>query len=136
MPGVGEFIALGISIVILVVLFVLSYMRKKNYNKGLNTMREELKVGDKVMTDSGIVGEIVDTYVEDEYKYYVLKSGFKDKVGYYSVHANAVYYVFGKEENKKPEPEIRFVDEVKKEESKENNTKIKTTNKKKKSNKK
>ena len=118
MPGVGEIILLVVLVVMLIAMFVLSYMRKKKYNQGLNTMREELKIGDKVMTDSGIVGEIVDSYTEEEYKYYVLKSGFKDKFGYYSVHANAVYYVFGKEENKKVEPEIRFVEEEKKEEPK------------------
>ena len=51
------------------------------------------------MTDSGIVGEVVDSYVEEEYKYIVLKSGKDDKVGYYTVHANAIYYVFGKDMN-------------------------------------
>ena len=42
----------------------------------------------------------VDSYTEEEYKYFVLKSGKGDKVGYFSVHANAIYYVYGKDEPK------------------------------------
>ena len=96
----GEIILLVVLCVLLVAMFVMSYMRRKKYNQGLSSMREELKKGDKVMTDSGIVGEVVDSYTEEEYKYFVLKSGKGDKVGYFSVHANAIYYVYGKDEPK------------------------------------
>ena len=96
----GEIILLVVLVVLLVAMFVMSYMRRKKYNQGLSSMREELKKGDKVMTDSGIVGEVVDSYTEEEYKYFVLKSGKGDKVGYFSVHANAIYYVYGKDEPK------------------------------------
>lgn len=96
----GEIILLVVLCVLLVAMFIMSYMRRKKYNQGLSSMREELKKGDKVMTDSGIVGEVVDSYTEEEYKYFVLKSGKGDKVGYFSVHANAIYYVYGKDEHK------------------------------------
>ncbi len=96
----GEIILLIVLVVLLVAMFVMSYMRKKKYNEGLSSMRNELKKGDRVMTDSGIVGEVVDSYTEEEYKYFVLKSGKGNNVGYFSVHANAIYYVFGKDENK------------------------------------
>lgn len=94
-----EIILLIILIVLVVALFVVSYMKKKKYNAELSQMRSELKVGDKVMTDTGVVGEVVDSYIEDDYKYFVLKSGKGVNVGYFTVHANAIYYVFGKEEN-------------------------------------
>ena len=87
-----------ILIVLLVALFVISGMKKKKFNAELGQMREELKVGDKVMTDSGVIGEVVDSYVEEEYKYFVLKSGKGDNVGYFTVHGNSIYYVFGKEQ--------------------------------------
>ena len=96
----GEVILLVVLSVLLIAMFVMSYARRKKYNQGLSSMREELKKGDKVMTDSGIVGEVVDSYTEEEYKYFVLKSGKGDKVGYFSVHANAIYYVYGKDEPK------------------------------------
>ncbi len=91
-----ELILVVVLIVLVVALFVISYMKRKKFNTTLNEMRQELKNGDKVMTDSGIVGEVVDSYIEEEYKYIVLKSGRGNNIGYYTVHANAIYYVFGK----------------------------------------
>ncbi len=93
-----EGILVVILIVLLVALFVISSMKKKKFNAELGQMREELKPGDKVMTDSGVVGEVVESYTEEEYKYFVLKSGRGENTGYFSVHANAIYYVFGKEQ--------------------------------------
>ena len=122
-------------------MFVMSYARRKKYNEGLSSMREELKKGDKVMTDSGIVGEVVDSYTEEEYKYFVLKSGKGDKVGYFSVHANAIYYVYGKDEPKtqlaqtkvKENKEEKKVEEVIVEDLKQVNNQNKPNNSKKKS---
>lgn len=93
-----EGILVIILIVLLVALFVISSMKKKKFNAELGQMREELKAGDKVMTDSGVVGEVVESYTEEEYKYFVLKSGRGENTGYFTVHANAIYYVFGKEQ--------------------------------------
>jgi len=95
-----ELILVIVLLVLLVALFVISYMKKKKFNAEMGQMREELKKGDKVMTDSGIVGEVVDSYVEEDYKYFVLKSGKGDNTGFFTVHANAIYYVFGKEQKK------------------------------------
>ena len=120
-------IALMIVLLLLVVaLFVISYFRKRKFNNNLNQLREELKNGDKVMTDSGIVGEVVDSYIEEEYKYIVLKSGKGDKVGYYTVHANAIYYVFGKDVktlNEQPAEKVVLKVEPKQEEVKSEETK-------------
>ena len=93
-----EIVLCVILIVLVVALFVVNSMKKKKFNAELSQLRDELKNGDKVMTDSGVVGEVVDSYVEEEYKYVVLKSGKGDKTGYFTVHANAIYYVFGKEQ--------------------------------------
>lgn len=97
MGDIGNIIFLVVLLVLLVGLFVFSYMRKKKYNTTLNQMRDELKIGDKVMTDSGIVGEVEEIFEEDEYKYVVLKTGKGGHIGYATVHANAVYHVFEKE---------------------------------------
>jgi preprotein translocase YajC subunit len=95
-----EKILVVILIVLLVALFVISFLKKKKFNTELMTMRDELKVGDKVMTDSGVVGEVVEKFEEDEYKYLVLKTGKGEHTGFLTVHANAVYYAFDKEEKK------------------------------------
>ena len=101
-----EIVLCVILLVLLVALFVISGLKKKKFNAEMDLMREELIPGDKVMTDSGIVGEVVNSYVEEDYKYFVLKSGKDENVGYFTVHAKAIYYVFGKE---KAEQEKKIV---------------------------
>ena len=93
-----EIILVIVLVVLLVALFAISYLKRKKFNTEMGQMREDIKAGDKVMTDSGIVGEVVDSYTEEEYKYFVLKSGKGENTGFFTVHANAVYYVFGKED--------------------------------------
>ena len=93
-----EIILVIVLIVLLAALFVISGMKKKKFNAEMSQLREDLKKGDKVMTDSGIVGEVVESFVEEEYKYFVLKSGRGQHMGYYTVHANSIYYVYGKDE--------------------------------------
>ncbi len=93
-----EIVLLVVLLVLVVALFVLSYVKKKKFNTELGAMREELKPGDKVMTDTGVVGEVVESFTEDEYKYFVLKTGRGEHTGYFTVHANAIYYIFGKDE--------------------------------------
>ncbi len=128
-----EIIIVIVLLVVLVALFALSYFRKKKFNDSLNELREELKKGDKVMTDSGIVGEVVDSYTEDEYKYVVLKSGKGNNTGFFTVHANAIYYVFGKDDSVKNEEKKKIVITPKKEteskptESKEETEKVTKT---------
>lgn len=135
-----EIILLVVLIVLVVALFLMSYFKKKKYNSELGQMREELKVGDKVMTDTGVVGEVVDSYVEDEYKYFVLKTGKDKNIGYFTVHANAIYYVFGKEEKQAQEKvAIKISEPVKAKEEVEKveeETKPETDNKEEKSTKK
>ena len=115
-----EIILLVVLLVLVVALFVLSYFKKKKFNTELGSMREELKPGDKVMTDTGVVGEVVESYTEDEYKYFVLKTGHGEHTGYFTVHANAIYYVFGKEDQQnqtkkvvvvKPQPKAEVKEE-------------------------
>ena len=96
----------------LVALFAIQYVRKNKYNAGLNELRKDLKAGDKVMTDSGLVGTIVDFYDEENYKYVVLESGKGEHIGYFTVPANAIYYVYGKDfktesQNKKEDKETK-----------------------------
>ena len=98
MKNIAEIILIGVLLVLVVALFVISSMKKKKFNAEMNVMREELKPGDKVMTDSGIIGEVVESFEEEGYKYFVLKSGRNTNEGYITVHSGAIYYVFGKEE--------------------------------------
>lgn len=92
--NVGSLLMIAI-LVFLVVLMVLGYAKRRKFNTQLQTLRDNIKVGDKVMTDTGVVGEITDVSTEGEHKYFTIKTGSKGNFGYVQVHANAVYYVFG-----------------------------------------
>ena len=81
----------------LVVLMVLGYLKRRKFNTQLQELRENIKVGDKVMTDTGVMGEVIEASNEGEHKYFVIKSGTDKNFGYMKVHANAVYYVFDNE---------------------------------------
>ena len=81
-------------LVFLAVLMVLGYMKRRKFNTQLQDLRDNIKNGDKVMTDTGVVGEIEEISTEGEHKYFVIKTGTNDKFGYVKVHANAIYYVF------------------------------------------
>ena len=98
--GVESILMLAI-LAFLVVLMVLGYTKRRRFNTQLQDLRDNIKVGNKVMTDTGVVGEIVDVTTEGEHKYFTIKTGTKDKFGYIKVHANAVYYVFGAENQPK-----------------------------------
>lgn len=109
----GEYILLAVLIVLLIGMFIASYVKRKKYNASLAQLRDELKKGDKVLTDSGIVGEVVSSYEEEGYKYFVLRSGKGENVGYFTVHGNAIYYVFGKDQpqtSKKAEKQPKQAD--------------------------
>lgn len=93
----GEWILMIVLIAMLVAMYVYSFARKKKYNESLTSMRDELKKGDRVLTDSGIVGSVVESYSEDGYKYFVLKTGKGENTSFLTVHGNAIYHVFDKQ---------------------------------------
>ena len=97
--GVESVLMLAI-LAFLVVLMVLGYMKRRKFNTQLQDLRDNIKKGDKVMTDTGVVGEIVEITTEGEHKYFVIKSGTDKNFGFVKVHANAIYYVFDKEDLK------------------------------------
>ena len=131
--GVSDFIMIAI-LVFLVVLMVLGMMRNRKYQTKLQGMRDDIKVGSQIMTDTGIVGEVVEVTNDGDQKYLTLKSGTGKNVGFLKVHINSVYYVF--EEGKlnyaggKEEEEFAFLaddstektEEVKQEEEKSKKT--------------
>ena len=86
-----------VVLLFLVVLMVLSHLRRKKFTDKLMQMRSELKIGDKVMTDTGVVGEVVDKRVDGEFNFVTIKTGTENHVGYMEIHENAVYYTFNKE---------------------------------------
>ena len=93
---VGSIVMIAI-LAFLVVRMVLGYMKRRKFNTQLSDLRDNIKVGDRVMTDTGVVGEIIDIETEGEHKYFTIKSGTDTQFGFIKVHANAVYYIFDKD---------------------------------------
>lgn len=86
-----------VVLIFLVGLMALGYLRRKKFNDKLMQMRSQLKIGDKVMTDTGVVGEVVDKRTDGEFSFVTIKTGTEDHVGYMEIHENAVYYTFNKD---------------------------------------
>lgn len=104
------------------ILLIFSYTRRKNYQGQIQEMRDSVKKGDKVMTDSGVVGTVVDSLIdEDGAKYHILKTGRNEFTSFVQVHANSVYYVYGK--NGPVSPATEKIADVKKDETNEKTTK-------------
>ena len=97
--GVESILMVAI-LLFLVGLMALGYMKRRKFNAQLQDLRDNIKNGDKVMTDTGVVGEIVESSTEGEHKYFVIKSGTDKNFGFLKVHSNAIYYVFDKNEPK------------------------------------
>ena len=114
-----EGLIIGGLIIVLIALIVVNGFRRKKMGQEQDQMRNDLKVGDKVMTDSGLIGEISEIYTQEDYKYFVLKSGGEINYGYFSVHANAVCYVFGKDKDNKSTNSKDVAEETKSESSTE-----------------
>ena len=89
-----ESVLMLVILLFLVVLMVFSYMKRRKFNTQLQQLRENIKIGDKVMTDTGVVGEVVDVITEGEYKYFTIKTGSGNNIGFLKIHSNAVYYVY------------------------------------------
>ena len=83
------------TIVILVVMYpILTRIRNKKDIEKLQQQTDNLKVGTKVLTTSGIYGTVVELREENERTLVVIETGSKDKKGYLAIEAFAIYTIF------------------------------------------
>lgn len=115
-------IVMILILVCLAGLMVFGTFKRKKVDAKLQVMREELKVGDKVMTDTGIYGEVVAKREQGEYTFVTIKTGDDKHAGYLEVLQEAVYYTFN--ENGEPDFAGQSIDLEEKE-----TTKIETASK-------
>ena len=104
----GDAIFLGIMVLALGALMVVTSLRRRKYGAQLQEIRNNIKKGDKVMSETGIVGEVVDIEIEADAKYFTIKTGSKNNIGFIKLHSNAVYYVFNKDD--KPKVDVKVED--------------------------
>ena len=93
------------NIILLVVMGVLlvayffysSYKRKKDYSEAQKAI-DELKVGDKIVTTSGMFGTIKGITETTFGKVFLIESGEGKNVSYFNIGANAIWGLDTKEE--------------------------------------
>ncbi len=92
----SDVVFLGVMVLALGALMVFTSIRRRKYGAQLQELRSNIKKGDKVMSETGIVGEVVDIEVDGEVKYFTIKTGSDKNFGFIKLHSNAIYYVFDK----------------------------------------
>jgi len=88
------FVLLGL----IIVLYVVSFVRRKKYTEQTQNMLGKLQPGVKVKTYSGFYGKIVSVKETTDGKVILLEMGEGNKVSYTTIDANAVYGVDMKED--------------------------------------
>ena len=127
---VGTIIGLVVCVGLLVLFFIYNSFNRKKAQEQTVKMLNELKVGDKVVTQLGIYGEVVSIRETNMGKVVVLATGDKEngKVGYIEVNAAVIYGLDTKEDlildenGDVIEPDEKLKEEVLKESYKEEKT--------------
>ena len=130
MGDVVNYILIGIVVLMLIALPIMMNQKNKRETQKIQEQTNSLKVGDKVLTTSGVYGTIKELKLDDAQKLVVIETGGKTK-SYMTVDAYAIYTVFKSEEELKREAEekLRLEQEAKQKEEQE---KLEKKNKKKK----
>ena len=95
--GPAAWVMLGILGIIIVLMFIRIFAERKRQSQA-ETMLNELKVGDKVVTNSGIYGEIVSMRETTYGKVALIKSGEGKNVSYINVNLAVILGVDTKED--------------------------------------
>ncbi len=80
-----------ICVVLLVAMVVVYLFRKKKYNEQMDSMQSNLKVGDVIVTYSGIVGKIIDIKTNQNGKFFTIETGEGNHLGYVKVDSRSIY---------------------------------------------
>ncbi len=130
MGDVVNYILIGIVVLMLIALPIMMNQKNKRETQKIQEQTNSLKVGDKVLTTSGVYGTITELKFDDAQKLVVIETGGKTK-SYMTIDAYAIYTVFKSEEELKKEAEekLRLEQEAK---AKEEQEKLEKKNKKKK----
>lgn len=89
-----QWILLGLILVLIILYPVFTVFKNKKEKEKFDGLASSLKVSDKVMTSSGVYGEIVAITEQAQGKLITLKTGDEAHVGYVGVDIYAIYTVF------------------------------------------
>ena len=123
---IWNYVLIGVVALLLIAMPIMMNMRNKKESQKVQEQTNSLKVGDEVLTTSGVYGTITEIKFDDAKKVVVIETGGQEK-SYMAVDAYAIYTVFTKdttpaesapvaEEAKVEEPVVESVVEEKNEE--------------------
>ena len=102
MENVINYVLVGIVVLMLIALPIMMNSKNKKETQKIQEQTNSLKVGDKVLTTSGVYGTITELKFDETQKLVVIETGGKEK-SYLTVDAYAIYTVFKSEEELKAE---------------------------------
>lgn len=91
--NVWNYVLIGVVALLLIAMPIMMNARNKRETQKVQEQTNSLKVGDKVLTTSGVYGTITELKFDDSQKVVVIETGGKVK-SYLSVDAYAIYTVF------------------------------------------
>ncbi|MGN1200998.1 MAG: preprotein translocase subunit YajC [Candidatus Caccovivens sp.] len=100
------YVLIAVVALLLIGMPIMMNARNKRETQKVQEQTNSLKVGDKVLTTSGVYGTIVELKFDDTKKLVVLETGERNK-SYLSVDAYAIYTVFKSEAELKREAEAK-----------------------------
>ena len=104
--SVWNWVLIGVVALLLVAMPILMSQRNKKESQKIQEQTNSLKVGDKILTTSGVYGTITELKFDDSKKIVVIETGGKNK-SYMSVDAYAIYTVFKSDEEIAREQELK-----------------------------
>lgn len=90
---VWNYVLIAVVVLLLISLPIMMNARNKRETQKVQEQTNSLKVGDKVLTTSGVYGTVVELKFDESKKAVVLETGGKNK-SYLTVDAYAIYTVF------------------------------------------
>ena len=128
--NVWNYVLIGVVVLLLIALPIFMNQRNKRETQKVQEQTNSLKVGDKVLTTSGVYGTITEIKFDDSKKTVVLETGGKTK-SYLTVDAYAIYTVFKSDAELKAEAQEKAEAEKLKTEEEQAKKEAKKTKKKK-----
>lgn len=95
--NVWNYVLIAVVALLLIAMPIMMNARNKRETQKVQEQTNSLKVGDKVLTTSGVYGTITELKFDDTQKVVVIETGGKVK-SYLSVDAYAIYTVFKSDE--------------------------------------
>lgn len=102
-----QWVLLGLILVLIILYPVFMVFKNKKEKEKFDQLSSGLKVGEKVLTSSGVYGEIVSITDERQGKLVVLKTGDETHPGFITVDVLAIYTILREEQIVSEENEVQ-----------------------------